>query len=208
MSYHGELWEISIIIRNKNIATGGYMDHSIKRKRINYSIKTNMQMRLFIKVFVISLIGLGIMASIFYFYSDRAINASYRQFHVQADNFLDFLLPAILLSLLATIVLSAAITIFIPIKYAGPLFRIERDLRERVSTGDLTVRFTLRPGDEVTDLADAVNSCLETLGQKITKVRKSAEDLDAAIKDTNGAGASAAKDIIKKINEELKQFKV
>jgi methyl-accepting chemotaxis protein len=180
----------------------------MKRKRINYSIKTNMQMRMFFKVFIISLIGVGLMASIFYFYSDRAINDSYRQFHVHADNFLDLLLPAILLSLLVTIILSAAITLFIPIKYAGPLFRIERELRERIGAGDLTVRFTLRPGDEVKDLADAVNSCLETLGRKVAKVRKSAEELDAAMKDKDRAGDSAAKEIIKKIKEELNQFKV
>jgi len=184
------------------------MNHQFKRKRINYSVKTMMQLRMFVKVSVISLAGAALMAGIFYFYSNRAINDSYRQFHVHADNFLDFLLPAILLSMAVAIVVSAVVTLFLPIRYAGPLFRIERDLREKVGEGDLTVRFVLRPGDEVRDLADSINTCLDHLGTKISEMKKSVNDLETVVKDTHGEAADNSIALIKKIKEELEQFKV
>ena len=184
------------------------MDYSIKRKRINYSVKTKMQLRMFMKVYVISLTGAGLMAGIFYFYSNRAINASYRQFHQHADNFLDFLLPAIILSMLVTILLSAAITLFLPIKYAGPLFRIERDFREKVGEGDLTIRFILRPGDEVFDLADSVNTGLDNLGQKISSLKESVNNLESVIEGDKGKETQEVTVLVRKIKEDLNHFKV
>ncbi|NOZ69801.1 MAG: hypothetical protein GXP46_11300, partial [Deferribacteres bacterium] len=97
-----------------------------RRKKINFSVKRQMQMRLFFRVISIAAAGIGLMAVIFYLYSYREISGSYRQFHIQAQNFLDYLLPAVILSLSAAIVLAAAITVFFPHKIAGPLYRIEK----------------------------------------------------------------------------------
>jgi hypothetical protein len=80
-----------------------------RRKTINYSVKRNMQIRLFLKVLSISLIGIALMAVIFYLYSNREINENYRQFHIHAQNFLDYLLPAVALSVLAAVFSAAAL---------------------------------------------------------------------------------------------------
>ncbi|MBI5408830.1 MAG: methyl-accepting chemotaxis protein [Nitrospirae bacterium] len=177
-----------------------------RRKIINYSVNTRLQLRLFIKVFFISVLAVGVMAAVFYFYSNREINDSYRQFHIHARNFLDLLRPAVILSLICVIVLSAAIALFLPLKVAGPLFRIERDMREKVSKGDLTVRFKLRKGDEVGDLADAVNETLENLRQKIETIRRSAEELEAAVK--KGTGDKEIEKLAAEIKEGLQTFKL
>jgi len=179
-----------------------------KRKRINYSIKTQMQVRLFLKMLSVSLVGVGLMGAIFYFYSDRVINNSFQQFHVHAQNFLDLLMPAIILSLLAAVILSAVISLTLPIKYAGPLFRIERELRAKVGAGDLTVRFKLRKGDEVKDLADAINDCLENIEKRIVKLKNSAEDLDAVITNTDHKANEEIRQHITKMKEELGKFTV
>ncbi len=179
-----------------------------KRKRINYAIKTQMQVRLFLKMLSVSLVGVGLMAAIFYFYSDRAINNSFQQFHVHAQNFLDLLMPAIILSLLAAVILSAVIALTLPIKYAGPMFRIERELRGKVGAGDLTVRFKLRKGDEVKDLADAINDCLESLEKRIVKLKSSAEDLDTIITNTDHKANEEIRQLITEMKEELGKFTV
>jgi len=184
------------------------MDGRNRRKIINYSVKRQMQIRLFIKILGIILIGVGLMAVIFYFYSSREINSSYRQFHIHADNFLDLLLPAVLSSLALALLASIAITIFLPIKIAGPLFRIERDLKEKVAGGDLTARIKLRKGDELGDLAEAVNLCLDNFRQKIEITQKRSEDLKSRISDAKGQDNNGVKDLVMKINENLKQFKV
>ena len=100
------------------------MDGKNRRKALNFSIKKQMQIRLFIKILGIILIGVGLMAVIFYFYSNREINSSYRQFHIHADNFLDLLRPAVLASLVLSLLASIAITVFLPIKIDVPLFMI------------------------------------------------------------------------------------
>ncbi|MBI4683050.1 MAG: methyl-accepting chemotaxis protein [Nitrospirae bacterium] len=179
-----------------------------RRKIINFSVKRQLQIRLFIKILGIILIGVGLMAVVFYFFSNREINSSYRQFHIHANNFLDLLRPTVYLSVVLALLASIAITIFLPIKIAGPLFRIERDLKEKVAGGDLTARIILRKGDELSDLAEAVNVCLENFRQRIEITQKLAGDLDSRLTDTKGLENSGVKDLVMKINENLKQFKV
>lgn len=176
-----------------------------RRSIINYSVKRKMQIRLFIKILGIILIGVGLMAVVFYFFSNREINASYRQFHIHADNFLELLRPTVFLSMFLALLASIAITVFLPIKIAGPLFRIEKDIKEKVANGDLTVRFILRKGDEIGELADAVNLCLENLGKKIESTQKLTDDLESRLSGTEG---DEIKGLVIKIKENLMQFKV
>ena len=143
-----------------------------------------MQLRIFAKILGITLIGVGLMAVVFYFFSSREIDSSYRQFHIHAKNFLDLLLPTVLLSVVLALIASVAITVFLPIKIAGPLFRIENALKDRVSSGDLSLRFTLRKGDEMGELADAVNICLEKLSRKIEPAITSVNNLEALMART------------------------
>ncbi len=179
-----------------------------RRKRLNFSVKRQMQIRLFIKVLGIIIVGVGLMAAVFYIYSDREINQSYRQFHIHAENFLDLLLPAVVISLIFALVASIVITLFLPIKIAGPVYRIERDLIEKVAHGDLTVKFKLRKGDELTDLADTLNKCLENLSRRIETIKRSANDLNALVADSKGVDNKDIKDIVAKINKELEHLKV
>ena len=184
------------------------MNNQNRRKHLNFSIKRKLQLRLFIKVLTIAIVAVGIMGAIFYFYSEREISSSYRQFHINAKNFLDLLLPVVVLSLLAAVVVSISITLFFPIKIAGPLYRIERDLKEKLANGDLTVRFHLRKGDEVDDLAEAVNICVENWKEKIETIKRSAEDIEAALTESNGTGNNNAKKLLLKLRENLGQFKI
>lgn len=184
------------------------MNNKNRRKHLNFSIKRKMQLRLFIKVFTIAIVGVGIMGATFYFYSDREISSSYRQFHIHAKNFLDLLQPAIILSLLASLLVSIVIALFFPIKIAGPLYRIERDLKEKLAKGDLTVKFNLRKGDEVNDLAEAANICVANLKRKIETIKRSAADIEAAVRGPEGTENNNLKELVVKLNESLSQFKV
>lgn len=179
-----------------------------RRKYLNFSIKRQMQIRLFIKVLGIAIVGVGLMAAVFYFYSDREINSSYRQFHIHADNFLELLQPAVITSLVLALAASVFITLFLPIKIAGPAFRIEESLRENVVNGDLTVRIKLRKGDELGELADVLNTCLENTARKIAASGKLAEDLESRLSKRNDPDCNDMKEIAMKLNEQLRQFKV
>ncbi|MDH4028008.1 MAG: methyl-accepting chemotaxis protein [Nitrospirota bacterium] len=180
------------------------MPGKYKRKIINFSVNRTMQIRLFIKVLGVALVGIGLMATIFYFYSNREISESYRQFHVHAKNFLEYLWPAVTLSIAAAVFFAAAITLFFPLGIAGPLYRIEKEMKEKVGEGDLSVRFELRDGDEVKNLADALNLSLEHLSGKIKLLKEKADKLEASAAGKNEEAAALAKEI----NEILKGFRI
>jgi len=180
------------------------MPGKYNRKTINFSIKKHMQIRLFIKVLGVALVGIGLMAAIFYFYSNREIGGSYKQFHVHAKNFLDYLLPAVILSIVAAVIFAISITLFFPLTIAGPLYRIERDIKDRVAEGDLTVRFNLRKGDEVSDLANALNISLEKIGNSIREMKDTAAKLDSVTSDND----PEIKELVNDLNRELRGFKI
>ncbi len=184
------------------------MDGEQKRKIINFSIKKQLQVRLFIKVFGIILSGVGLMAVLFYFYSNRVIGESYRQFHMQANNFLDLLLPSVLVAFLFCLIISAAIALFLPIKIAGPLFRLEKELIERVAEGDFTVRLKLRKGDDLGELAESINYCMESLSKKIENIKISADALESAAAHPGGLEKGDFEGSLEKLNENIRQFKV
>lgn len=175
---------------------------------LNISIKRHLQLRLLIKVLGIVVVGVGIMATVFYFYSNREITESYRQFHVSAKNFLDYLWPAVISSFILAIIAAIAITLFLPGKIAGPLYRIENDLKEKISKGDLTVKMILRKGDDVTDLAEAINMTIGKLRHKVEKISKPAGELDARIKAMEGKADKEVEKLSAKINEALREFKL
>ena len=183
------------------------MSGKYKRKCINYSIKKKLQVRLFIKVLGVALVGIMLMATIFYFYSDREINNSFRLFHIHAENFTEYLFPAAVLSVIAAVVFAVGIAIFFPLSIAGPLYRIERVLKEDVAEGNLSVTCNLRKGDELNDLANALNFSLGKLGSKIRTIRESAKKLESTVADLDSPDKNL-KELTKKINDDLGSFKL
>lgn len=59
----------------------------------------------------------------------------------------------------------AVLSIFISHKIAGPMYRLERAIREILDSNDDSRRVTLREGDEFHSLAEQINRLLERLAQ-------------------------------------------
>lgn len=152
-----------------------------RRRRINFSIKKEMQIRILVKVMLVSLIGIVIVSAVFYFYSNIKIEGTYKQFHIHARNFLDYLLPAVVAAGIVGVVSAAALAVFLPHRIAGPLHRMERILKENVGEGDLTVQFHPRKGDEVRELADVLNVTVEKLRGRVMEIEKRASELEGLV---------------------------
>mgnify|MGYP001573693133 FL=1 len=152
-----------------------------RRRRINFSVKKEMQIRIFVKVLLINLIGIVMVSAAFYYYSDIKIEGTYKQFHIHATNFLDYLLPAVVGAGIMGAIFAAALTVFLPHKIAGPLYRMERMLKDEVGGGDLTVRFHPRKGDEGREFADAVNVTVEKLREKMIDIEKRTSELEGLV---------------------------
>lgn len=182
-----------------------------RRSVINYSIKRQMQIRLLLRVMLIALIAAGLTAVFFYFYSNQEIGQSFKQFHIHARSFLDLLLPAVIIALVIGIVIAFVIALFFPHRIAGPLYRMERELKERVGEGDLTVKFSLRKGDEIIELADALNIMIEKLKLKIGRIKAASDELASLSGNVNKGGEEHVKklsELTKKIQEAVKEFRL
>ncbi|MEN8262677.1 MAG: hypothetical protein ABFR82_04390 [Nitrospirota bacterium] len=65
-----------------------------------------------------------------------------------------------------------------------------------------------RKGDEVGDLAEALNYSLDKLKDKIENVKKPAEELGSVISSEKYEDDKAVRDLVKEINEALKKFRI
>ncbi|MBM3253725.1 MAG: methyl-accepting chemotaxis protein [Candidatus Omnitrophica bacterium] len=84
------------------------------------------------------------------------------------------LIPRILFIVLVIGVAS----IFLTHKIAGPLYRFEKNVKA-ISDGDLSVRFNIRRGDDLKELADKLTIMTERFGELIVRFKDLSENLFA-----------------------------
>lgn len=80
--------------------------------------------------------------------------------------------PAILIAM----IVSASLSVFVTHRFAGPIYRFQR-LADQMAEGDLSARFKLRKGDDLTDLETAVNRALTSLAGTIQDTQRPLGDL-------------------------------
>jgi len=190
-----------------------------KRKRINLSIKRGMQIRLFFKIFVIVMTAVIISGVIFWLGSHREVASTYRQFHVQLDNFKTLIFPMVITGTMAGLVVALALTLFFPQYLAGPLYRIEKVL-DMAADGDLSeCQLNLRSGDELKDLAGQVTKMMKKMRERVLLLKEDNKQMEVsynrmvkAVQDSNkemiSGGMSDLEKEITKIKETLDEFKV
>lgn len=184
------------------------MQKKIRRSKINYSIKTRFQIRVFLKITTIVLLSIAVTSGVFYLYANREIGSTFRQFHVNATNFLDYLIPAILTAAVGGFFMALGITLFFPHTFAGPLYRIERDLKEKIGDGDLTVRFYLRKGDELNELVASIHTMLEKWSLHIKNIESANTEFLHLISQNGPPSAQKLKEVQEKLTAAVKNFKV
>jgi len=126
----------------------------------------------------------------------------------------------IFLSMILISPLVGAFGIYLSHKIAGPIYRIEKFL-SAMCAGDLTTRITLRKGDELIALADAINRLVGSLGSSLTiekthmeNTLKELNDLRNEISSLPGKHPQVLKTIdrlddeIRLIGKELDRYKV
>lgn len=183
-----------------------------KRSRyFNFSIKKKMQLGMLVKIWITLFIALIIFGAVFYFYSDITIGASYRQFHVKANNFLDFLLPVILLGFGVSLVLGFVGALFFPHSIAGPIYRIERELIE-IGEGDLSKKLMLREKDHCKNLAENINKMVDELRGKIKKIDDCSDKITSLVHQPGAEASSKViedlRDTAEALRKAIKEFKI
>lgn len=175
-----------------------------KRKLLNMAIKRKMQLRILSSIFLIVLVSLMVSGGIFYHYSNKKINSTYKQFHVQLYNMKQVLVPWILFAVSLGAIMALAMGIFYPGKIAGPLYRLEKRLRE-LASGNFKDKVKLRSNDELQDLAEEINQMAAKLQEKLLLAKNRLTSLDSII--NNELSHNNSEDTIYRLQKESAHLK-
>ncbi|OIO02099.1 hypothetical protein COY52_00945 [Candidatus Desantisbacteria bacterium CG_4_10_14_0_8_um_filter_48_22] len=145
-------------------------------KRRQYIVKKGFQFRY--TIFILFWILLTIL--LVYTTVDALLPPLLAKLNIPERN-IGFVLQAFQFSiswkLIILIVLAVLASILISHKIAGPLYRIERNLKEAVGSGDLTHVIILRKGDELEDLVRSINQMICGLKEIVKEDRELAKEI-------------------------------
>jgi len=183
------------------------MKINIPDRRKNYYIKKRIQRNFILKFFTLLLLGALISGVIIYSMSRGALTTTFDNSRLAIRSTADFILPSVLLSGMAVIVIigfaAIVMTLFASHKIAGPLYHIGRDIDE-LTSGNLNVRFVLRGGDEIKELAYKLDSMAQSLKSKAVAINAALALLEASSKDAS----PEAKKNIQNLKEAISKFNV
>lgn len=157
-------------------------------KRRTYFIKKDFQTKFILQFSSILLIGAAISTLILLILCRGTLISSFHGSRLTIENTCTAILPNIILSNLITLALislvTIAFTLFVSHKIAGPLFRLEQEVKE-IGEGDLTRKVTLRAKDQITPLADGLTGMTVRLNRKVLKIRTGVERLIKSASEKN-----------------------
>lgn len=139
-----------------------------KRKKLNLKVKSQFQRWLLLRMLGTVLLSSVVAAIILYLYSSQEIGGSFYDAHIKIRRVSDLLLPVIIAGSFVSLLSGTIVALFLPQKIAGPVFRIEQDLKE-IQAGNLKKEIVLRKGDPLRDLAETINTTISFLCAKINK---------------------------------------
>ncbi|HIJ77683.1 MAG TPA: methyl-accepting chemotaxis protein [Deltaproteobacteria bacterium] len=163
-------------------------------------MKSEFQRWLLFRIFGAVLLSSLMAALVLYFYARKEVGDSFYDAHIAIRHVSDLLWPVIAAGSTVSLISGMFLAIFLPQKIAGPIFRIEQDLRA-VQKGDLTVVIHLREHDTMKEFAGNINQTIESLRLKIKSIQDGYAELEntQALQEMEGS--------LKVAHDELKSFK-
>ena len=102
-----------------------------------------------------------------------------------ADQFL-FLAETLWPALLGLILGSVVFAVYVTNRLAGPLYRLHQ-FAQQVEAGDLSQRVSLRKGDELLDLAQHINACVDRFDTTLLEIRTRAVQIQEGLQQAVSA---------------------
>lgn len=153
-----------------------------QNRRRNYFIKKRFQASFILKFCLLLILACLIVSAFSYLLTEKTTTTSFENLRLTVKSTSDFILPVLISSSLAAMVLVSLATIvivlFISHRIAGPLYKLEKSLVE-MGKGDLTVDVHLRQADEIKVLADVLNKAVRDIREPLAASKTKADELEA-----------------------------
>jgi methyl-accepting chemotaxis protein len=163
-----------------------------KHKRRNFFIKKELQGRYILMFFIFVVLGSIMYAAIFSMLTADSFTIVYKDNNLTLGK-TPYILMAEMMRANWILILSGGvagviIAMFLTHRFAGPLFKLERVVRE-MAAGNLSVDATLRKRDEGKELAALINLLNETLAANVKSMRELSAAMDSSIRKAAAAGS-------------------
>ncbi len=156
-------------------------------KRRIMLVEKPFQLRFVLKMTGLAVLGTGLTGGLLFVLADREFGRVFFSAHYQARSAWEVLLPAVLTSAFAGMLLVAALaavlTLYDSHRIGGPLYRFRANLLA-VGRGDLTLVTRLREGDELQSLTGAMNDMTRSLRAKVEAIRDAAVELESLARNS------------------------
>ena len=151
-----------------------------KRKKVNINLKRDLQVWLLIRILGIVILTSVLAALILYFFARHQTLSSFYDAHIKIHRVSDLLLPVLGAGAFVSLISGAFLAFLIPLKIAGPISRIQREL-EKVRNGDLTITIQLRKKDVLKDFANTVSDTISSLRANVQQIKESHAKFEKSI---------------------------
>jgi len=173
------------------------------RRRKQYFIKPGFQSRLTAIFILIVIIVANIVGALVYGFSVEKLESNLveeAKLPVDSKQLGQALLPGVIIAELISIFVVAFICIFVTHTIAGPVYRMEKVVRN-IGEGDLTHFIKLRPKDELKDLADAMNEMTMGLRSKVISFKENVAQIRDGISTAKSTGnVSRLDEVLKSVD--------
>lgn len=171
------------------------------RRRQVY-IKKNFQFRFILKFCMILLAGVLISTALLFMFSQDTLTSSFSHSRLVIKSTGEAMLPAIiytnLISLALIIITTIIVTLYISHKIAGPIFRLESEIK-RIGGGDLSTTVSLRSKDQMLEFAETVNDMTSGLNARVSEIQRQVDAI---------ADAASGADTIEDVNRKADQLRL
>ena len=152
---------------------GARMEGAMKKKKNGASVIDRVfKIRFGMKLCLVATSGLIAVTAIVYSAASQKLGGNYAEAVYTIADLKIKIFPLIFASFYTAGILAfatistAVISLFFSHKIAGPVYRMERSL-EAVESGDLTIKTTLRSGDQLMPVAEDVNEMVRSLNHRV-----------------------------------------
>jgi len=177
-------------------------------RRKNYFIKKEFQVSFASRFVMLLIIEAILVVMVFMFLSLDTVTTGYFDSALRVERTIHFFfvpLFFILLVVVGAISLAGMATFMIlSHRIAGPLFRIEEDLKE-IKNGNLAKRIQLRKTDQLVELKEGINSLVISLDERIGRIKDSIDTVEQSLSQRDQGKLS---DAVNQLKSNIDQFKV
>jgi methyl-accepting chemotaxis protein len=174
------------------------MSDAPRFRRKKHFIKKGFQFSFSIKFVALIAAEAVLLAGLLWYLSLNTLTASYQGSQLSIENTSNFFFTSMLYPGLIVMGVVGIIGIiglvFISHRIAGPLYRFEKSLTA-IGEGDLTYRFNLRRQDQLSDLANTLNSFTSEFENKVAGMKLNIDEITATIREIEHSLASGDNNI-------------